>query len=133
MAKSLTLMIVDDDVDDRELFIEASRSLKSSIQCLTAANGEDALRILREENAFLPDFIFIDLNMPRFSGTQLLAEIKSDKKLSRIPAIIYTTSRSAEQKEECKKLGAADYITKPSDFEDIRKAIWRVVNKQAHH
>jgi CheY-like chemotaxis protein len=123
MRKSQTVMIVDDDEDDIELFCEALKDVDGNINCISASNGEDALMTLNKENAVLPDYIFLDLNMPRLNGKQCLKKIKSNATLRDIPVIVYTTSKLKEDVEETKKLGATTFLTKPNQLNDLRKAI----------
>jgi CheY-like chemotaxis protein len=127
MSKITTILIVDDDADDRELFCEAVQDIDKAIQCITVSNGEAALKLLDKENGPLPDYIFLDLNMPRLNGKQCLALIKSAPPLQHIPIIIYTTSKLKEDITETKRLGASYFITKPSKLKDLKKAISMVL------
>lgn len=121
----MIVLIVDDDADDRELFCEAVQEIDETIQCITASNGEAALKLLDNEKKDrpLPDYIFLDLNMPRLNGKQCLALIKSSPELQHIPIIIYTTSKLKEDVTETKRLGASYFITKPSKQKDLKKII----------
>lgn len=120
-------MIVDDDDDDIELFCEALREIDQKIQCISAANGEEALNKLSKEDALLPDYIFLDLNMPRLNGKQCLRRLKNSLKLRDIPVIIYTTSKLKEDVEETKQLGASSFLTKPNRAKDLRTAITSIL------
>ncbi|MBA3648545.1 MAG: response regulator [Chitinophagales bacterium] len=131
MNNSKLILIVDDDSDDQELFTEAVDEVNPEIKCISAVNGQDALEFLREQDGKLPDFIFLDLNMPRLNGKQCLAEIKRSKRFRNIPVIIYTTSKLDEDVKETKKLGAAYFLTKPSKFSDLKNAISFLVNEKA--
>ena len=82
-----TLLIVDDDPDDIQLFCEALAEINETIHCFSATNGEEALQLLKA-TIVKPDFIFLDLNMPRMSGKQLLVQLKSDAQFASIPVII---------------------------------------------
>ena len=113
-----TIFLVDDDRDDREIFIEALAEIDNSLHCVTAENGEDAIRKLLS-GAFIPNIIFLDLNMPRMNGRECLVEIKSIKTLEETPVIIYTTSSLQKEKEELVKLGASKFLTKPANFNDL--------------
>lgn len=117
------VLIVDDDEDDRDLFCVAVHEVESSINCIIARNGEEALCGLRSNDFPKPDLIFLDLNMPRVNGVQCLREIKKDRNLRNIPVVIYTTSKLKEDQEITKKLGAAHFITKPSSFKELCKLI----------
>src|SRR6266700_1516457 len=90
-----------------------------SIRCLTASRGEEALNKLKAGLKQLPDYIFLDLNMPRMSGIECLAEIKKINILQHIPVIVYSTSSAQKDVEETKKLGADYFITKPPNFREL--------------
>ncbi len=112
MSKSV--LIIDDDEDDRFFFCEAVSQIDHSITCLAFANALQALDRLTNMKDLLPDYIFLDLNLPRVHGKECLLRLKQNKKLKDIPVIIYSTSKRQEDKEETKKLGAAYFLTKPS-------------------
>ncbi len=116
-------MIVDDDSDDREFFCEAVNELHLSAECLSAASGREALKTLRNGIQSLPDFIFLDLNMPKMDGRTCLAELKKDEKLKNIPVIIFSTSSYQKDIDETCKLGAAYFFPKPADFEKLKNEI----------
>jgi CheY-like chemotaxis protein len=122
------IMIVDDDEDDKELFSAALLHLDPTIVCSQAGNGEEAMRLLHTTKTGLPDYIFLDLNMPRLSGKQWLVELKKHPEFQKIPVIIYTTSKLQEDIEETKRLGAVHFITKPSNFSELCKEILFVLS-----
>jgi CheY-like chemotaxis protein len=110
--KALTFLLVDDDEDDRELFQIALEEVEHDIHYLEAASGVEALRTLRHSDT-LPDYIFLDLNMPHMNGRECLIELKKDPRLTAIPVIIFSTSNDPRDIEETKILGAIEFITKP--------------------
>jgi CheY-like chemotaxis protein len=116
---TMTILLVDDDEDDRKLFIEAAGEVDREIKCIAAVNGEEALRYLSDAANPAPDFIFLDLRMPGLSGQQTLVEIKKDARLASIPVIVYTTSRDEKESETLKKLGAAHFMSKPISPDDV--------------
>ena len=119
MKENIHLMIIDDDADDRKLFIEAVKEIDDDITCSWAKDGFQALEVLRNETLPLPHYLFLDLRMPRISGKKCLIEIRGDERLKNIPVIIYTTSRELEESKELKDLGAVHFISKPSNPEEI--------------
>jgi len=125
----LQLLIIDDDEEDRELFRDAVESLDSSINCIQAIDGRDALTQLGNAST-LPDFIFVDLNMPGVNGIQFLTEIKKCKRFCEIPVIIYTTSKLKRDKDETRRLGAVHFITKPYKLCDLHKEIIFVLDRK---
>ncbi len=117
-----TLLIVDDDPDDIQLFCEAVTEISKTFHCFSAGNGEEALQLLNV-TIVKPDFIFLDLNMPRMSGKQCLIQLKNNPQFANIPVIIYSTSKIEKDIEDSLRLGAVSFITKPNKFEELVKAI----------
>jgi len=106
--------LVDDDVDDQEFFREALNEIEPSIKLFTAFNGDQALQKLKEWEGPLPDFIILDLNLPRMNGKKCLAEIKKNIALCEIPVVIYSTTSEKKIIAETEALGAACFIVKPN-------------------
>lgn len=127
MKKPQLIMIVDDDEDDVELFCDALKDVNDTIKCIGVPNGEEALNRLNRENE-LPDYIFLDLNMPRLNGKQCLKRLKLSSKLRGIPVVIYSTSKLKEDVEETRQLGAIHFLTKPNRVTDLRKAIASILD-----
>jgi CheY-like chemotaxis protein len=121
--------IADDDPEDRELFIEALRSIDALCECITATDGEDALSKLNDGLPQLPDFIFLDLNMPRINGRDCLAAIKKNSRINQIPVIIYSTSAEKKDMQETIQSGAAYFLQKPNRFDDLSKALSNIIEK----
>jgi len=127
MKENIILLIVDDDEDDRQLFIESAKEVDENIKCIAAGDGMEALEILQNKENKLPDYIFLDVRMPRFNGKKCLEEIRKDARLNQIPVIIYTTSREVEDSVELKKMGASHFISKPVNPEEIYYLISSVI------
>jgi CheY-like chemotaxis protein len=119
MDKHITILLVDDDVDDRKLFFEAAKEVDETITCIGASDGQEALLYLKNEANPLPEFIFLDLRMPGLSGQKCLEEIKKDTRLIPVPVIVYTTSGEVEESIKLKKLGAVHFMTKPASPDDV--------------
>lgn len=115
----MTILIVDDDDDDRKLFIEATAELDRTINCLSAADGTEALGFLRDGHNEVPDLIFLDLRMPGLTGEECLVEIKKEQRLAAVPVIVYTTSRDVKESIRLKQLGAAHFMSKPVSPEEV--------------
>lgn len=110
--KKKTCLVVDDDDDDKEIFCLAMAEANPDIQCVMASDGLEALALLSRDN-FVPDYIFLDLNMPLMSGKECLAEIRKRPGLLHIPVIIFSTSASQRDMLDTQALGASSFITKP--------------------
>jgi CheY-like chemotaxis protein len=119
MKENILIFIADDDEDDRRLFIESAREVDERIDFVTASDGQEAMRLLKDDRNMLPDYIFLDIRMPRINGKQCLEEIRKDKNLCNIPVFIYTTSKNVIDSVDLKKMGAVHFISKPSDPSDI--------------
>lgn len=94
--KKQFFMIIDDDEDDRFFFKEVITEMLDSAVCVEAYDGADALDQLGKAEE-LPNFIFLDVNMPRMDGSECLKELKRDAKLKSIPVIMYSTTFSQER------------------------------------
>ncbi|HVE60704.1 MAG TPA: response regulator [Chitinophagaceae bacterium] len=123
MDKAKLFFIVDDDADDIDFFSDALREVDPSIKCVSATNGEEALQKLKAWTGPLPDFIILDLNLPRMNGKKCLTEIKKTEILNGIPVVIYSTATEKNIIEEMKTLGAAYFISKPNRLSVLRDAI----------
>lgn len=113
----MTILLVDDDPDDIEIFTDAIREIDQSITVITAHNGIDALRLLSSDILEKPDHIFLDINMPLMTGIECLEKIKKEHKLE-IPVTIYTTSKHYSEYNRCIQLGA-DFLQKPHDYTSL--------------
>jgi CheY-like chemotaxis protein len=128
MAK--TILVVDDDADDRDLFREALCETDKEVRYTCACNGIEAVELLSRPNIVLPDFIFLDLNMPRLDGRGCLIRLRRMPWLQSITVVIFTTSRLAEDGAEFKQLGADLCITKPLLYDDLKKTIRFVISEE---
>ena len=108
--------LIDDDVDDQEIFSMAIQDFSTSIDCYFANDGVKALETLVTDELFLPHCIFIDINMPRMNGVECLAKIKEIGRLREVPVCMYSTSADPALVAKAKELGAADFIVKPADI-----------------
>jgi CheY-like chemotaxis protein len=116
MEKRIKIFLIDDDEDDRWLFREALSRMAPDVECDTACDGSQAMQMLEDNNRSLPEKIFLDLNMPGMDGKKTLTLIKTSPRLQSIPVIVYSTSKFHKDIEETKKLGAARFIIKPSNY-----------------
>ncbi|WPP51489.1 response regulator [Catalinimonas niigatensis] len=124
-AKTITILMADDDPDDRMLTKEALMENKLANDLHFVEDGEELMDYLNQkgkynkENAPKPGLILLDLNMPKKDGREALTEIKADPKLRRIPIIVLTTSKAEEDIVKTYDLGISSFITKPVTFDDL--------------
>ena len=117
------ILHVEDNPGDVRLVHEALQTSQSDYKITVARDGVEALACLHREGLFadvaLPDLILLDLNLPKKSGTEVLAEIKTDAELKHIPAVVFTSSAAATDVLKAYSLHANCYLTKPSDIEEL--------------
>ena len=118
MKTNATVFLIDNDADDCEIFAIAVREINANYQCVTATSGIEALERLSTCDV-KPDCIVLDLNMPQMNGRQCLAEIKKQPALREIPVIVYTTSSESWDKEQLLSMGAAAFVTKAPEIDEI--------------
>lgn len=123
MPAALTCLLVDDDQDDQEIFNLALSDSGLKMKCVISSSAVEALAMLTHENTKLPDYIFLDLNMPRINGIQFLTEVKKNSSLQKIPVVIYSTSSHPKDIEVTRKLGATAFITKPSGIKELSQLL----------
>ena len=126
-GKLIEILLVEDNPGDVRLTQEAFRENKIRNRLNVVQNGEEAMNYLRKkgqyEDAAKPGLIMLDLNLPRKDGREVLAEIKSDPDLRRIPVVILTTSESEDDVHRTYSLHANCYITKPVDMQQFVKVV----------
>jgi CheY-like chemotaxis protein len=137
------ILLVEDNAGDVRLTREVLRDSKVRNNLIVASNGEEALACLRKQGKFKdtirPDLILLDLNLPVKDGRQVLAEIKDDIDLKRIPVVILTTSKAEEDILRAYNLHANCYVTKPVDLEQFVKVVkslgdfWLAIVKLPNH
>lgn len=116
-ARPITVLLVEDDPGDVLLVREALNDHKLNNRLLVAADGVEAMELLRSADADRPDLVLLDLNLPRKDGREVLAEIKADEALRSIPVVVLTTSDAEEDILRSYDLHANAYVTKPVDFD----------------
>lgn len=119
----IEILLVEDNPGDVRLTIEALKEGKVRNRLSVARDGVEALAFLRRQGAYAdaarPDLILLDLNLPRKDGREVLAEIKVDLALRRIPVVVLTTSKAEEDVLRTYDLHANCYIAKPVDLEQF--------------
>src|SRR4051812_4797007 len=115
----IRILLADDDSDDCLLFGEALNELEISFLLDVVHDGDQLIDFLGNARNEKPDFIFLDLNMPRKSGFECLCEIRQQISSREIPVIIFSTSIDEELAIKLHELGASLYVRKPGTFENL--------------
>jgi CheY-like chemotaxis protein len=121
------LFMIDDDQDDREIFLEAINTCNPDLEVLFARDGIEALDVLASAIKH-PDVIFLDYNMPRMNGLDCLRQLKTDSKTRAIPTVMYTTSGDREQEKVVLMLGADYYMRKTTSFKTLCTELSRLLS-----
>ncbi|MEO6721018.1 MAG: response regulator [Ferruginibacter sp.] len=121
------VIIIDDDIEDQEIFQDALHEVDSTVECITFRGCEEALGYLEKNLNKLPEYIFLDLNMPKMNGKQCLKVLKENASLKNIPVIIYSTSYQQKEKDETASLGASYFLTKPTSIIELKKQIKHIL------
>jgi CheY-like chemotaxis protein len=129
-ADLISVLLVEDDPGDVMLIREAFADHKVGNVLSVVSDGVEAMEFVRREGEYAnqerPDLVVLDLNLPRMSGSEVLAEIKGDPDLSTIPVVVLTTSEAEEDVISAYRRHANAYITKPVDFDRFREIVHQI-------
>jgi len=127
LKKSLQILLVEDNEGDVRLIKEAFSESHIDKTFSVARDGEDALNYLYRKgeysNKLRPDIIFLDINIPKKNGFEVLEQIKNDPDLKRIPVIMLSSSSSEDHIHKSYDLNANCYVTKPVDFDEYTEVV----------
>ncbi len=133
-GQPMTIVLADDDPDDRALVREALEEAGLPVDLRTVGDGPELLQYLRREGRYVkeeaprPDLVLLDLNMPRMTGHEVLDAMRGDARLRAIPVIVLTTSSREDDVVRSYEAGGNSYITKPASFPglvDVMRALDR--------
>jgi CheY-like chemotaxis protein len=125
----LNLLLVDDDKDDCVFFKEALKALPVTASLTILHNGEQLMQLL-SQNSIVPStqrILFLDLNMPRKNGFEVLSELKSNTQLKKLPVIVFSTASEPDTANLVYEKGAHYYINKPTEFSQLKKVIYQAL------
>jgi len=122
MKNELTIFYTDDDAEDLEFFTEVTSTLGDHLNIVTQNNGQKLLHDLKNPPPN-PHIIFLDLNMPGFTGFDVLQQLRSSDNFKKLPIVIFSTSSDEKNIARSLELGASFYVTKPTDFSLFKKTI----------
>jgi CheY-like chemotaxis protein len=122
----MTLLFIDDDADDIEIFREAVKEIDSTYTCVIATSGREGLNLLKNIN---PDFIFLDINMPLMNGQETLRYIRAEKHLNAVPVCMLSTHIDENDRGMYIRMGAAECLTKPRSFTALCQMLQSIFQK----
>jgi CheY-like chemotaxis protein len=127
MAFPKQCLFIDDDADDQDFFCGAAQNIDPSIECIFADDGVQAISKLESNQLLVPDFIFIDMNMPKMNGRECLSEIRKMQRLNDVAVYMYSTAAAPKVTEEMLQLGATDFLIKPSNINDLQQLLEKIL------
>ena len=126
-TRTVEILLVDDNIGDVVLAKEALKGANFTNRVSTVSDGIEALDFLHRKGKYAdtrrPDFILLDINMPRKNGHEVLAEIRRDKGLKSLPVIILTSSEAEDDISRAYELGANCFVTKPADLDEMVQVV----------
>jgi CheY-like chemotaxis protein len=125
LVQPITVLIIDDDEDDRFFMEQAFKTDSPTTQLYSTPDGQQALDLLSSVYP-LPDVVILDLNMPGLNGFEVLERLKQSTRYQQIPVVILTTSDASDDQEQCRQLGATEFITKPTTFSGLSDIAERI-------
>lgn len=121
------VLSVEDDEGIYCLIRSAFKDLNASLQLKRVTDGEDALNFLKRLGPFRdaprPSLILLNSNLPKLSGPEVLVQVKADESLRGIPVVMFSSSHVDEERAKCLALGAREYLTKPTTYDEFVHAI----------
>jgi CheY-like chemotaxis protein len=124
--KEKTILLADDDIDDREMFCEALERIDKTIACNCSINGIELLKKLDVLDE-IPQLVFLDLNMPVMNGWQCLQLLKKHEHHKDIPVIIISTAAHNDEMNMAIERGALCYLVKPNNFKELSNLLEKIV------
>ena len=126
-VRLIEILLVEDNPGDARLAVEAFRDGKLANRLRVVGDGDEALALLRREgphrDAPRPDLVLLDLNLPRVGGHEVLAQLRADPELDRIPVVVLTASQEEHEALRSLHLGATAYMTKPVDGPQLMRVV----------
>ncbi|HMJ67612.1 MAG TPA: response regulator [Cyclobacteriaceae bacterium] len=122
-----TCYLIEDDIDDQDIFRMSLNEIDETIKCDVANNGYDALQRLNAETGYTPDYIFMDVNMPKMNGIDCLKQLKKLSRLNDTQIIMLSTSQEPRIINLCKQLGANDFLVKPPSLDSLTLMLSKII------
>jgi two-component system, chemotaxis family, response regulator Rcp1 len=139
----MQVLLAEDSADDVSLFARALKRAEIAVDMDVVNDGNEALQYLRRASHYAgaptPDLMFLDLNMPKKGGHEVLAELKSDKYLRTLPVVVLSTSNAPTDVMHAYAMGATCFITKPENFDELKNFVrklyefWRLAEFPSEH
>ncbi len=131
MKKTIDILYIEDNPDQILFVTKAIKKINADLNIIAVDNGREALAMLGKHNGpemVRPRLILLDLNMPGFSGLEILKAIKSDEDLKLIPITMFSTSDNEEDVKRTVRMGANAYVVKPTGYNKLIECLGQICN-----
>lgn len=128
LAMPKSILLVEDDADDRMLFTDALNELTTDVKLKTASHCDDGIDSLIKPQDELPDLVVMDINMPGKNGLECLEDIRKNTRLMKLPVVILSTDTDEDVIKDAYRRGANFYISKPNSFQALKKEIQKIIS-----
>ncbi|HEX5169087.1 MAG TPA: response regulator [Cyclobacteriaceae bacterium] len=129
MSNRFVVLLIDDDLDDQDVFLFVMSELFPEIDCALANDGLHALDVINSLPSVALKLILVDINMPKMNGIEFLVTIRKMKDLEKIPIYMYSTSAHDDLIHRCIEVGATGFIKKPSDISTLKNRIEEIISQ----
>jgi CheY-like chemotaxis protein len=123
------IFLVDDDRDDQEIFSFILEAISTDIKLLCAADGVDAIQLLTSDSAICPDYIFLDVNMPRMNGIECITALRTIPRLADTPIYLYSTAPEVEVVRHAQQASPFGFIRKEANTDRIRQKLTEMLHE----
>jgi PleD family two-component response regulator len=118
--------LIDDDLDDQEIFKLCVEKVHQNVNFMGLTESVEAIAMLTANSGYTPDYIFLDVNMPKMNGIQCLSALKQVERLNQCKIFMYSTTSEGELLARSKELGANDFIVKPARTAELKEKLMKI-------
>ncbi len=119
-------LLIDDDLDDQEIFKLCVEKVCQDVRFMGLTESVEAISMLRSNADYTPDYIFLDVNMPKMNGIQCLTALRQIERLNQCKIFMYSTTSEGSMVAKSKELGASDFIVKPSRTTELKEKLIKI-------
>jgi len=130
MSHTRKCLIIDDDPDDQEIFAMCLNAVDEDAECRAISDPVEAIEELEKEENYIPDYIFLDVNMPKINGIDCLRRLKTIDRLRHTKIFMYSTTSDGPALAQSRVLGAEDFIVKPPGTAELKQRLTAVFHMQ---